>query len=82
MLDQSKYAKAEAELKASLETYENNPDLKKRLQYIKGLSQPNNNINKADATTPYVENMKKIKLLNIALKNIEERQKDDSNFRL
>lgn len=82
LMDQSKHSKAEAELNAALQTYEGHPDLKKRLQYIKGLSKPNNIIQKSSATTPYAKSMRKIKVLNLALKNIEERQNNDSNFRL
>ena len=81
LMDQSKYSKAESELNAALQIYKSHPDLKKRLQYLGGLSRPSNNIQKSSATTPYAKNMRKIKLLNLVLNNIEERLNNDPNFR-
>lgn len=82
LMDQSKYKKAELKINETLKTYSGNSDLKKRLYYLKGLAKTDGQIQKSTVTTPYAVNMKKIKTLNKALKNIEKRLNHDSNFGL
>jgi len=81
LLDQSKYKKAEAMINEALKTYASNPDLNKRLNYISGLNKPSSQLKKTSALTPYATQMKKIKILNLALNKISKRLNHDSNFR-
>jgi predicted Zn-dependent peptidase len=82
LIEQSKYKKAEDEIKMSLVTFSNNSELLKRKHYLQSLSKPSNLISKSSITTNYQDSLKKIKTLKNTLQRIEKRSKNDSNFGL